>query len=184
MLIREFFPHYGNMAKSDSFFLRANVTQTGASFQEAEIDLGSFVNFGSKSAQLLRIHNVEWSISDDGTPMSGPYATDATLNIGVQLTTKAQTNIVRLDDLSVVASGKYEIHTNSSSVPTWSQDTRDILPQQYRQGYLIGVDTLYLGTGADQAPDSGTYNVSIVMECTLESATQANATALAISQGQ
>jgi hypothetical protein len=162
------------MAKSDSFFLRANVTQTGASFQEAEIDLGSFVNFGSKSAQLLRIHNVEWSIADDGTPMSGPYATNATLNIGVQLTTKTQTAIVRLDDLSVVASGKYEIHTN----------TRDILPQQYREGYLIGVDTLYLGTGADQAPDSGTYNVSLVMECTLESATQANATALAISQGQ
>lgn len=172
------------MAKSDSFFLRANVSQAGASFQQTEIDLGSFVNFGSKGAQLLRIHNVEWSIADDGTPMGGPYANNATLNIGVQLTTQSQTAIVRLDDLSVVASGKYEIHATSGSVPTWSQDTRDVLPQNWRNGYLIGVDTLYLSTGADQTADSGTYNVSIVMECTLEPATQANATSLAISQGQ
>ena len=47
-----------HMAKSDSFFIRASVLQTGASYTQAEIDLGSFVNLGTKSSTLLRIHNI------------------------------------------------------------------------------------------------------------------------------
>ena len=56
------------------------------------------------------------------------------------------------------------------------------MPQDWRNGYLVGVDSLFLSTESDQSSDNGSYYVSIVMECTLETATQASATALALSQ--
>jgi hypothetical protein len=173
------------MAKSDSFFLRARVLQTGASFQQEEIDLGSFVNFGSKGSQLLRIHNIAVQIADENEEMKGPIASGAILNVGWNLTTQTQTDLVHAFDTSVVASGRYEIsYATGSGAHLFAQDTRDVMPQEWRNGYLIGVDTMYLATEADQTSDGGNYYVTLVMECTLEGATQANATALAISQGQ
>lgn len=171
------------MAKSDSFFLRAKVEQTGASFVEEEIDLGSFVNFGSKTSQLLRIHNIAVQIANKTDEMKGPVANGAILNVGWNLTTQTQTDLVHAFDKSVVASGRYEVsYQTGSGAHFFAQDTRDVMPQDWKNGYLIGVDSMYLSTEADQASDGGDYYVTIIMECTLESASQANATALALSQ--
>lgn len=174
------------MAKSDSFFIRASVLQTGASYTEEEIDLGSFVNLGVKSSTLLRIHNVSVQIADQDAEMKGPISSGAVLNVGWNLTTQSQTDLVHAFDKSVVASGRYELAANATisnaNSGYFSTDTRDIMPQNWRNGYLVGVDSLFLSTEADQAPDDGSYYVSIVMECTLENATQASATALALSQ--
>ena len=107
------------------------------------------------------------------------------MNVGWNLTTQSQTDLVHAFDKSVVASGRYEIATNAApnqSGGMFAQDTRDVMPQDWKQGYLVGVDSLFLSTEADQASDNGSYYISIVMECTLENATQASATALALSQ--
>lgn len=172
------------MAKSDSFFIRAAVLQSGASYTQEEIDLGSFVNLGVKSSTLLRIHNIAVQIADQNEEMKGPIATGAVMNVGWNLTTQSQTDLVHAFDKSVVASGRYEIAADltGSEKYFFAQDTRDVMPQDWRNGYLVGVDTLYLSTESDQTSDNDDYYVTIVMECTLENATQASATALALSQ--
>ena len=58
----------------------------------------------------------------------------------------------------------------------------DVAPQHWKNGYLVGVDSLFLGIDANGTATSGNIIVSVVMECTLETATQATATALALSQ--
>ncbi len=59
------------MAKSDSFFIRAQSdAASGGAYAQAEIDLGSFVNLGVKSSTLLRIHNVAVQYAD-GTIAGG-----------------------------------------------------------------------------------------------------------------
>jgi hypothetical protein len=55
-------------------------------------------------------------------------------------------------------------------------------PQEWQQGYLIGVETLFLGADSSATWDSGDVDINVVLECTLENATQASATALALSQ--
>ena len=171
------------MAKtSDAFYIRGKVAQPASSFQENSIDLGSFVNLGLPKSTLLRIHNLEVSIEDDGTPIKGPICDGAIQNIGWQLTTESKTASVQMDDKSVVASGRYEIQWKSSTYTLFAQDTRNVMPQSWSQGYLVGVDALYLATESDQTSDNGPYDVCIVLECTLETATQASATALALSQ--
>jgi hypothetical protein len=171
------------MAKSDSFFIRASVLQTGASYTQAEIDLGSFVNLGTKSSTLLRIHNIAVQIADENAEMKGPIAAGSVMNVGWNLTTQSQTDLVHAFDKSVIASGRYEISAKATAVDAFfAQDTRDVMPQDWTNGYLIGVDSLFLATESDQTSDNGSYYVSVVMECTLESATQASATALALSQ--
>ena len=58
------------MAKSDSFFIRAEVDTNGSTFAQSEIDLGSFVNLGVTKSTLLRIHNIAVQYAD-GTIAGG-----------------------------------------------------------------------------------------------------------------
>ena len=168
------------MAKSDSFFIRAKLTQTGNAYVETEIDLGSFVNLGITKSTVLRIHAIEIQIADADAPEKGPYVNGATMNIGWDLTTQQQTTLVTLADKSVVASGRYMI--SESTNVDFDSVSKDQMPQTWRNGYLIAVDSLWLSSDADATSTNGDYNISIVMECTLENATQASSTALALSQ--
>lgn len=171
------------MAKSDAFFIRAKVTQPAATadFQQNSIDLGSYVNLGVQKSTLLRVHNIATQIVDSDNNMSGPYKTGNVLNIGYQLTTQSQTALVDLTDKSVVASGRYSVMVGASD-EFFEADVKDMMPQSWSKGYLIGTDALYLGIDADQNPTAGAYDVCIVLECTLETATQSNSVALALSQ--
>ena len=166
--------------KSDSFFIRAQCKQTGSAFVESEIDLGSFVNLGVTKSTLLRIHAVEVQIADESEPYKGPFVNAATMNIGWDLTTQQQTELVPLSDKSVICSGRYMV--SEQTVIDFDSDHKDGMPQAWRNGYLIGVDSIFLNTQADATSTNGNYLVSIVLECTLETATQASSTALALSQ--
>jgi len=171
------------MAKSDAFFIRAKVEQTAAAYVSQTIDLGSFVNIGPKSSTLLRVHSVSVQIADESEPFKGPYTSNATLNIGWDLTTQEQTALVPLSNKAVVASGRYMVTESAASTDIINDsDFKDLMPQTWANGYLIGVDSLYLNSQADSASTNGDYFVSIVLECTTETATQASSTALALSQ--
>ena len=86
------------MAKSDAFFIRAKLDQSGATFVDQEIDLGSFVNLGVSKSTILRIHAIEVQIADKDAPEKGPFTSGATMNIGWDLTTQQQSTLVHLND--------------------------------------------------------------------------------------
>ena len=175
-----------DMAKSDSFFIRADVTTNGTNYAQSEIDLGSYVNLGVSKSTLLRIHNVAISIADDDDPASqAPFlvAANSEEKISMQLTTQSQTAIVHASDKSVIASAAMFIGNDTATALNASEmtDALDVLPQMWSQGYLVGVDSLYWAVDTALGLN-GEAKCSIVMECTLESATQANSVALALSQ--
>jgi hypothetical protein len=178
------------MAKSDSFFIRAGVTTNGGTYAQSEIDLGSFVNLGVSKSTLLRIHNIAVQYADSNT-FSDPLS-DATKNmIAFQLCTQSQTELVYATDKSVVASGCVAMYntqfapdgsaTDDFATGFISQDL-DVAPQMWTNGYLIGCDSLFLGANLHGALDTGDVVISIILECTLEQASQASSTALALSQ--
>jgi len=171
------------MAKSDAFFIRAKVSQATASnaFVQNTIDLGSYVNLGVSKSTLLRVHNIATQIIDESAKMSGPYKTGNVLNIGYQLTTQTQSALVDLTDKSVVASGRYSVALGAGD-EFFEADTKDMMAQDWSKGYLVGTESLFLGMAADQNSDAGAYDLCVVLECTLENATQANSVALALSQ--
>ena len=119
----------GGMAKTDSFFIRGKVTQTGSTFLQTTQDLGAFVDALGKS--VLRIHNIEFMVTDDSEPSAGPsIAANNTLNVGVQLTTQTQSGLVTLEDKSVIASARwvYSRATNAySAIDSWS-DVKPVSP--------------------------------------------------------
>jgi hypothetical protein len=179
------------MAKSDSFFIRANVeADSGGAFNQKEIDLGSFVNLGVKSSTLLRIHNIAVAIQD-GTEAAGmspelPLYSTAVPGacVAYQVTTESKGDMIGAFDKSIVASGSLTLLGDSTSTAhgqAISHDA-DVLPQHWTNGYLIGVDSLFLGSEVGGTISSGDATVTVIMECTLETATQASATALALSQ--
>lgn len=179
------------MAKSDSFFIRAIADAAdGGAFGQTEIDLGSFVNLGVAKSTLLRIHNIAVQFADGS--VAGGSTPEGVINslaagggkISYQLTTQSQSSTVDLSDKSLVASGSLMLHGDPTSTAhaISATDSQDMAPQQWRNGYLVGVDTMYLGAEQGGTVSTGAAVVSIVLECTLETATQASATALALSQ--
>ena len=179
------------MAKSDSFYIRAQTNAAaGGAYAQTEIDLGSFVNLGVKSSTLLRIHNIavqyaDGTISGGISPELPMHATAAGGGkVAFQLTTQSQTSMVSAADKSVVATGALMLYGNPNSTAHGISASHDIDvgPQSWTNGYLVGVDSMFLGAEAGGTVASGDSVVSIVLECTLENATQATATALALSQ--
>jgi len=178
------------MAKSDSFFIRAQTTSNGTTYAQSEIDLGSFVNLGVSKSTLLRIHSVSASYTDTTDPTAVIYYDGAQPGslLCWQLTTQTQAAIVTADDKSLVASGsRYmtvveEGFSGGVQAPGPVDETNDINPSSWKTGYLVAVDACFLGVDASTVMDSGEFDVSLILECTLETATQASSTALALSQ--
>lgn len=164
------------MAKSDAFFIRDAVTSNGTTYAEQEIDLGSFVNLGVSKSTLLRCFSVATMIADSNGAQN-PILHSADARVAWQLTTQSQSAIVNADDKSVISTGGLTIKTGMSP----SHDY-DVNPQDWQKGYLIGVDSIFLGVDLSASLDSGDVIVSVVLESMLETATQASATALALSQ--
>lgn len=168
------------MAKSDSFFIRATVNTTG-SFAQTPIDLGAYVDALGKS--VLRIHNVAVQTyqSAPGADWSIPHNTNA--NLSYQLTTQSQTAVLNATDKSVIASGALHIANALPLVAngySFLSDSPDVMPQDWTSGYLVAVEQIYLGAACDAQLSVG--NVTVVLECTVETMTQAAAMALALSQ--
>jgi len=169
------------MAKSDSFFIRAQVNAgQSATFAQTEIDLGAYVDALGKS--VLRIHNVAVSITDSGGT-SATLDADASAAAQFQLTTQTQTDTVTPLDKSVIASGMINAVNQESTAGVASivSESFDNLPQLWTNGYLVAVETMYLGGEASAGFDEEAY-ITVVCECTVESMSQASAMALALSQ--
>ena len=172
------------MAK-EVFYIRAKVQTNGTDFAQSEIDLGSFVNLGMPKSTLLRIHEIQHQWRDSVDP--GKAAFDQNANTGAtfvyQLTTQSQSAVVTMDDKSVIASGSLVCQNNTATNGNLDlmTDVTDVAPQDFSMGYLVGVDSLFLGVDASVAP-SNAIDCCVILACTLEKATQASATALALSQ--
>jgi len=176
------------MAKSDSFFLRGKVSTNGVTYEQTEIDLGSFVNLGVAKSTLLRIHNISVQVAGKAS-ITQTISDGSAFAMLHQLTTQSQSEIVYATDKSLVASGSlraYNAQTSEDGSAAADYTTGfitqhfDIAPQDFTNGYLVGVDSLFLGCDLSAAVTD--MSICYVMECTLENATQANSVALALSQ--
>jgi hypothetical protein len=171
------------MAKTDSFFIRKSVTLEGsAAFAQNAIDLGAYVDALGKA--VLRIHNIAIQYSD---PQAGTPDLTTAVNAAAdfQLTTQTQTDMVIAgDNKSVIASGRIVAYNEDASngVPTYVSQDLDVAPQQWKNGYLIGVEQIYLGGRRTNLGWTENVVVSLIMECTSETLSKEAAMALALSQ--
>lgn len=166
--------------KSDSFFIRQtlNIGQSNT-FAQTPIDLGAYVDALGKS--VLRVHNIAVSFTDSGGTGLQLAATSSA-KAQYQLTTQSQGDVVLSSNRAIVSSGKlYGVNTiNATNFPVVSHDM-DVLPQMWTNGYLVAVDTIYLGGEASSEWTEDVY-ASITLECTVETMSEAAAMALALSQ--
>lgn len=184
-----------HMAKSDPFFIRAQVQAnvTTEERQEVEIDLGAYVNLGLKQSTLLRVNSVQQQLCDaqglvptiDGAAGAGVHRyafCNSAITTKRYIDTADAKSMPQLNDDATMYSAAVIGENANTDVDNgiYTHDT-DIAPQHMMSGYLVGVDNLYLYAAADDAFAEDVF-VNVLLECTLESATQSNAVALALSQ--
>ena len=175
------FTFHTDMAKTDHFYIRANVD---GSLAQTEIDLGAFVDALGKS--VLKIHSVSLMILDSGTP-GGSIGVNANQVdfVSWQLTTQSQAGFVGFEDKSVITAG-CEVFVNDTGVggnfSTMIQ-IGDRVDQKWVDGYLVAVEQIFFRADAAGAQlSTGPINVSLIMDCTIETLTKESAMALALSQ--
>ena len=131
---------------------------------------------------VLRIHNIAVQFTDStGRAILVKAASDSAA-ANYQLTTQTQTDIIKANNKSVIASGSiYATNAfGTDEFPVLSHDM-DVLPQLWTHGYLVAVETIYLGGSASAGWDETVY-ASIVIEASSERMSKAAGLALALSQ--
>ena len=168
---------------TESFFIRGNLLHTTATgYQDQEIDLGAFVN--ARDGSVIRVHSIECALQDNTNFEKGPIAstTAADLNVRWQLCTEQEADLVLLGDAkSVIASGSYFTAKDSSGAVIFRDNVIDVGPQTWKNGFLVASPSLFLGADMDDTTSNG-YNVSVVLECSVEKITKDSSMALALSQ--
>lgn len=169
------------MAKSDSFFIRAKLSGlTGGVFDQTAIDLGAYVDALGKS--VLRIHRVSTQYIFGA--FSAPTVTvpNGEARANWQLTTQSQGALVDATDKSVISTGNFQ-SVNATGVGnhySFSTQDVDINPEDWTNGYLVGVEQIYLGGQAGNFELN--TDIVVVLECTVETLSSSAAMALALSQ--
>lgn len=170
------------MARSDSFFIRAELALDAAgTFNTQAIDLGSFVDALGKT--VLRIHNcaIQYTYGTNVAPLITAPTDEAITSW--QLTTQNQTDMVNASNRTIISTGAL-VASNSSAAGntvTFVSHDLDVAPQHWSNGYLIAVESIQL-SGQSSASFAFGCDVSLVMECTVETMTAAASMALALSQ--
>ena len=169
------------MAKN-TFLIRASVNGgNNSAFAQTEIDLGSYTNLGSSKPEVLRIHRAHIAVTN-ATGRMPVVTADTQADAVWQLTTQSQTAFVLATDDSYVSGGRTALRNPDSTnhAPTQAWESQ-LLPQDYEAGSVIAVPTLYLG-GLGGANFTDDVHFSIILECSTEAMSKANAVSLAISQ--
>lgn len=167
----------------NSFFLRhacSPIPNSNTYFQN-EFDIGAFVDALGES--LLRIHAISVQYTDVlGNALDMDVGPNASAHNRWQLTTQTQSDMVKITDKSIIASGAlFAANSMTGVIPTNIVDTLDVGPNLWANGYLVAVETLFMGSRAT-TEWAEAVSVNIVLECTVERATKEAALALAMSQ--
>ena len=163
------------MARSDSFFIRATVPIAPA-YNQVNIDLGSFVDALGKT--VMRIHNCAVTYGSLGSVPIIP--TGAAAVASFQLTTQSQTALVGPSNRSTISSGSLLVAGGAPGEMSVLSESLDIAPQEWTGGYLVAVESLFLG--CDKTLANLVDEITIVLECTVETMTASASMALALSQ--
>jgi len=171
------------MATKAPFIIRGKVEHpVAAGFAEDTLDLGAFVDALGKS--VLRIHSIQVAHQENDRPEKGPVAAanGVTLNLGYQLTTQSQTDMIQTSDKSVIASGNVVTSKDSgSAIVQMITDTNNLNPTSFQVGYLIATETLYLSSKTDNIVDD-IFTTNVILECSVEKLDERAAMSLALSQ--
>ena len=151
------------MAKSDSFFIRASTDFNGLTYAQTSIDLGAYVDALGKS--VLRIHNIAVQYGDPNDIFLIPAGQHRAL---FQLTTQNQTALVDATNKSVISSGALYYTDDATGGNGFISESLDIAPQHWTNGYLVGVEQIFLGVDASEPTAAGMTAVNIILECTVE----------------
>jgi len=169
--------------RTDHFYIRATVNNTAA-FTQVSIDLGSFVDALGKS--VLRIHSISVHPSSQANPGETPSLLANNNNtLSWQLTTQTQTAMVTLNDKSVISMGSSNFATLANAGNQTVSVVGDRVDQTWTDGYLIAVEQIFFGMFGGFAAGWAIANdpeLSLILDCTVESMTETSAMALALSQ--
>lgn len=170
---------------ADPFLIRHDITfAADGTMNQNTVDLGSYTNLGSTKPEVLRIHKIDFLVTDAAGDLPN-IGTNATATVNWQITTQdngTSALVLASDDSFVAGASLSYRNTDGSGARQPSQGIeQNVLPQSYMDGYVVAVPSLFF-TGQVDADFDEAVVVSFILQCTTEKMDKASAVSLAISQ--
>lgn len=172
------------MAKSDPFLIRQkiNLGHSDATTQQ-EIDLGAYTNLGSSKPEVLKLLHAQVYIQDDSKDFPDIVA-NANASVSYQVTTSSNGAAqVFADDDSFLFGGiaSYRNSDSSGERPPDSGVEELVMPQDFKDGQIVAVPSLFL-TGNADANWGDDVHLTVIMQCITMPMDKGSAVSLAVSQ--
>ena len=171
------------MPPKNTFLIRAQVLLSNASdtYNQSEVELGSYTNLGSSKPEVLRVHSAHLYIQDStgAIPVMG---NDKAGEVVWQITTTSQSGAILANDDSWLMGGHAAVRNADGSPNPPSQAWEStLMPQDFTAGQVVAVPSLFLGGFIGDEFTTDAY-LTVILECSTEAMSKSNAVSLAISQ--
>ena len=171
-------------AKSGTFFLSTQVDggTTATGFQQAKIDISSFVNV--LQGEVLRIKQIWFQWQDDsGGPIdAATVGANNGASADAQVTVESQTGRANFTNNAVIAKNTVYTHCAGAGQLDFYATEMGMNPTDYDDGYLVATDTVYLGIPDSLDPFTADIRVAIKLECEIVKLSLSDAQAVLVSQ--
>jgi len=156
-------------AVSGTFFLGQTVTMDSTNFNQAEIDVSSFVNV--LDGEVLRIKQVWMDWTEGSQPITGDaiHASGAVggASCGGQITTESRTGLLALSANSLVAKSTLYAHVDATANVDYMHQQDGLNPVDFNDGFLVATDGIFFGINSNDT-DTWAKNSVILFGCKLE----------------
>ena len=145
-------PSYLTMAKGDTFFLRTNLTTSGADYVSDNIDISAYTDPSRGRVLVVDRAWVAFATDGQGPIMPADVGSGAaSKTIGVQACSEKQTSLQELGNNSVFMLVNLYASTVAGPLFSMMQETAAMNPLETTGGFIVPTDAIHCGLDVGSA---------------------------------
>jgi hypothetical protein len=140
------------MAKSDTFFLRTNVTTSTTAYVSSDIDISAYTDPARGRVLVVDRAWVSYGKAAGGPLTPADAASGAVArNIGAQACSETQTALVDLDDNSLFLESALYVSNIAGPIFSMFQEVSSMNPYETTGGFIIPTDKIHCAVDCGDA---------------------------------
>jgi hypothetical protein len=169
-------------AKSGTFYLTKQVDTASQAFNQAELDISSFVNV--LQGEVVRVKQAWFNFaSDNGQPIQGAdLGASAGCSATAAITVESHDQRASFGHNSVMAGTAIYAHTDSNTDIDMITIQSSMNPADFEDGFLVATDAIYIQLAPGTDAFANDIRCTMKLECEIVRLSLSDAQAVLVSQ--
>jgi len=169
-------------ARSGTFYLTKAVNTSSQAYNQAELDISSFVNV--LQGEVVRVKQAWFNFaSDNGMPIQGAdLGASKGCSATAAITVESHDARASFGHNSVMAGTAIYAHTDSNTDVDWLLIQSSMNPSDFEDGFLVATDAIYIQIAPGTDAFAADINCTMKLECEIVKLSLSDAQATLVSQ--